>query len=110
MLTQVLPTVGYNVDRAPIHDVGRLTAEAMKAEFESAAKEIEQLGTELLTVKARIDKEQDNIMAAIDQVHALAKAWRDEGARISSTVADCAQQTQRVRDICGQLTVGSIET
>lgn len=88
---------------APIHDVGRLTAEAMKAEFESAAKEIENLATELFGVKARLDREQENILAAVNKVNELAEVWRREGGRISSTVEDCAKQTQRVRDLCAEL-------
>ena len=87
----------------PQSRVGKLTAEAMKKEYESASEAIENLGDMLLSLKARMDKETEAIMEMIDGVNALAKRYREEGARISATVDDCSKQTQRVREICADL-------
>lgn len=87
--------------------VGQLTAEAMKKEFDSAAQAIEQMANELLAIKARMDKEQAMILQAIDEINATAARYRQEGSRISASVEDAAKQTQRVRDICADLSIKS---
>lgn len=85
------------------HRVGKLTAEAMKIEYDSAAKAIEAMGDHLLELQKRMDNEARNILDAIDEVNRIAAHYRQEGKEMFDRIEDCARQTQRVREICTDL-------
>lgn len=83
--------------------VGRLTSEAMAIEYEAAAKAIEAMGEHLLDLQRKMDAEAAMIVTAIDEVHAVAKHYREQGELMFKRIEDCARQTQRVREICMDL-------
>lgn len=98
-----MPLPEYVEHREGVSDVGRLTAEAVVKEYETAAKEIEAMGEEL---KGRLEKlEQTKIEAnaALAEIKETAARYRDEGKRVFLQIEDCSMMTAEVRTTCGTL-------
>lgn len=97
------PMPGYVEHRDGVNAVGKLSAEAVVREYESAAKEVEAMGAEL---KDRLDKLETmkvEAMTALDNVKETAARYRDEGKRVFLQIEDCALMTAEVRATCDAL-------
>jgi hypothetical protein len=111
---QSLPLPDYVTHADEVSDVGRLSSQALAAEYERAAKEVEAMGVAL--VKAMQECEQDAVQAvkAMEQVRettleavkmcqATATAYRDEAKKLFDRIQKSAMLAEDVRRVCVQL-------
>jgi len=94
----------YVEHREGATEIGKLSAEAVVREYESAAKEIETLGVELIQRAKQCEEMTREALAVIDEVKQTAARYRAEAKRIFVEIEDCSQMTAEVRKICNELT------
>jgi hypothetical protein len=114
-----LESVEYN-PTPTVNDVGRLSAEALAMSYESAAKELEELGQVLIgEVKANevaaldvvkdLERQREVTRQAVEQVKETAGAYRAEAKELSDHVQSRALAADNVRVVCLEL-VNKIKT
>jgi hypothetical protein len=74
-----------------------LTAEAVTREYESALKEIEAMGAELISVAKKCEAMTSDVQNLIRDT---AEAYRQEGKKIFERIEECAVFTEGVRKTC----------
>ena len=74
-----------------------LTSEAVKREYESAAKEIEAMGAELVSAVKKFETMTTDVQNTIRDT---AEAYRQEGKKIFERIEECAVFTEDVRKTC----------
>jgi hypothetical protein len=72
-------------------------SEALMRDYESAAREIEALGGELISAAKQCEAMTADVHQAIRDT---AEAYRQEGKRISIRIEECALFTAEVRKTC----------
>jgi len=77
--------------------VGALTAETVMRDYESAAKEIEAMGAELISAAKKWEAMTADVQNAIRDT---AAAYRQEGKKIFERIEECALFTEDVRKTC----------
>lgn len=82
---------------------GMLSAHAIVLEFESAAAEIEKLGTELKAAQVRAEEAQAMLANALKDLTATAKTYRDEAARVFAHVEHVTTKASEASALCAQL-------
>lgn len=97
------PMPEYAVHREGVNEVGKLSAEAVVREYESAAKEVEAMGEELKTRLDKLEASKVEAVAALEEIKETAARYRDEGKRIFLQIEDCALMTAEVRSTCDAL-------
>jgi len=80
--------------------VGALTAEAVVRDYESAAKEIEAMGAELISAAKKCEAMTADVHNAIAFMRDTAEAYRQEGKKIFKRIEECALFTEDVRKTC----------
>ena len=70
--------------------------EAVMQDYESAAKEIEALGAELISAA----KQCEAMNADVNAIRDIAQAYRQEGKKIFARIEECGLFTADVRKIC----------
>jgi hypothetical protein len=80
--------------------VGALTAEAVVRDYESAAKEIEAMGAELISAAKQCEAMTADVHNAIAFMRDTAEAYRQEGKKIFKRIEECALFTENVRKTC----------
>jgi len=93
------PRVDMAKLEAEVTEVSRVgvTAEAVMRDYESAAKEIEAMGAELISA---VKKWEAMIAVADNTVRDTAEAYRQEGKKIFERIEECALFTEDVRKTC----------
>ena len=88
-------------DNSPRVDMAKLeaaiTSEAVKREYESAAKEFEAMGAELISVAKKCEAMTSDVQNLIRDT---AEAYRQEGKKIFERIEECAVFTEGVRKTC----------
>jgi len=88
-------------DNSPRVDMAKLeaalTAEAVTREYESALKEIEAMGAELISVAKKCEAMTSDVQNLIRDT---AEAYRQEGKKIFERIEECAVFTEGVRKTC----------
>ena len=74
-----------------------LTAEAVKREYESAAKEFEAMGAELISAAKKCEALTTDVQNTIRDT---AEAYRQEGKKIFNRIEESALFTENVRKTC----------
>jgi hypothetical protein len=74
-----------------------LTSEAVKREYESAAKEFEAMGADLIRAAKKFESMTSNVQNIIRET---AEAYRQEGKKIFERIEECAVFTEDVRKTC----------
>ena len=87
-------TGALSIEWAPV------TAEAVKREYESAVKEIEEMGAELIGAAKKCEALTNDVQNTIRDT---AEAYRREGKRIFERIEECAFFTEDVRKTCGDV-------
>jgi hypothetical protein len=77
--------------------VGALTAEAVMQEYESAAKEIEAMGAELISAVTKFEAMTTDVNNVIRDT---AEAYRREGKKMFERIEESALFTEDVRKTC----------
>ena len=93
------PRVDMAKLEAEVTEVSRVgvTAEAVMRDYESAAKEIEAMGAELISA---VKKWEAMIAVGDNTVRDTAEAYRQEGKKIFERIEECAVFTEDVRKTC----------
>jgi hypothetical protein len=78
-------------------EVGALTAEAVMRDYESAAREVEALGAELISAVKKWEAMTADVR---DTIRDAAEACRREGKKIFERIEESALITEDVRKTC----------
>ena len=84
--------------------VGALTAEAVMRDYESAAKEIEAMGAELISAAKKWEAMTADVRNTIRNT---AEAYREEGEKLFELIERCALYTEDIRKTCEDVRRGS---
>lgn len=90
--------------------VGELTAEAVVRDYETAAKEIESMGAELIDAAKKCEAMTAEVHNAIAYMRDTAAAYREEARKIFKRIEDCAMFTEDVRKTCESVKRKMVET
>ena len=82
---------------------GALSAEAVVRDYETAAKEIESMGAELIEAAKNCEAMTADVHDAIAFMRDTAAAYRDEGKKIFKRIQEGALFTEDVRKTCEQV-------
>jgi hypothetical protein len=94
------PMPDYVEHQDGVPRVGALTAEAVVRDYETAAKEIEAMGAELVDAARRCEAMTAEVHSAIAYVRDTAAAYRADAKKIFKRIEDCALLTEQVRQTC----------
>jgi hypothetical protein len=94
------PMPDYVEHREGVSRVGRLTAEAVVRDYEAAAKEIEAMGTELISAAKKCEAMTGEVHTAIAFMRDTAASYREEAKKIFLRIEECALFTEDVRKTC----------
>ena len=97
------PMPEYAVHRDGVGEVGKLSAEAVVREYESAAREVEAMGEELRSRLEKLEATKADAVAVLDEIKETAARYRDEGKRVFLQIEDCSLMTAEVRRTCDEL-------
>jgi hypothetical protein len=98
-----LPLPEYLEHREGADEIGRLSAEAVAASYESAAQEIEKMGTELRERAQLCERMVAESNQALALIRETAAQFRDAGKVIFLRIEDCSLMTKEVRETCDNL-------
>ncbi|MGY8631616.1 hypothetical protein RAD15_03840 [Bradyrhizobium sp. 14AA] len=93
----------YVEHTAGVTRVGALSAEAVVRDYESAAKEIEAMGAELIDAAQKCEALTAQVHDAIAFMRETAAGYREEGRKIFKRIEECALFTEDVRKTCEQV-------
>jgi hypothetical protein len=96
-------------------EIGKLSAEAVVREYEAAAKDIEELGVELIGQVKRCEAMSQEALAVIEELKETAGQYREEAKRVFLQIENCSLVTAEVRKTCAAMrekiaAPGKIET
>jgi hypothetical protein len=94
------PLPDYVQHRDGVSRVGQLTAEAVVRDYEAAAKEIEAMGTELISAAKKCEAMTAEVHTAIAFMRDTAASYREEAKKICTRIEECALFTEDVRKTC----------
>jgi len=80
-----------------------LSAEAVVRDYESAAKEMEAMGSELIDAARKCEALTAQVHDAIAFMRETAAGYREEGRKIFERIEECALFTEDVRKTCEQV-------
>src|SRR5579862_7583291 len=93
----------YVEHRQGVTRAGALSAEAVVRDYETAAREIESMGAELIDAATKCEALTAEVHNAIAYMHDTAAAYREEAKKIFKRIEDCALFTQDVRKTCEEV-------
>jgi hypothetical protein len=83
-----------------------VTAEALKEEFESAMKEFEAMGAEMIDAAKKCEALNSDVQNIVRET---AEAYRQEGKKIFNQIEACSAFTESVRKTCEDAKLKMIE-
>ena len=84
-------------------EIGKLTAEAIVREYETAAKEIEGMGAELIQCVKQCEAMARDALTVTEEMKETAARYRAEAKRIFLQIENCTLMTAEVRKTCTEL-------
>jgi hypothetical protein len=84
-------------------EIGKLSAEAVVREYETAAKDIEAMGAELVERVKQCEAMTREALAVTDEMKETAARYREEAKRIFLQIENCTRMTAEVRKTCIEL-------
>src|SRR5215475_2397738 len=97
------PMPDYVAHQEGVPRVGALSAEAVVRDYETAAKEIEAMGAELIDAAKKCEEMTTQVHGAFSYMQDTAKAFREEAKKIFQRIEDCSMLTEEVRKTCEAL-------
>jgi len=94
------PMLDYVEHQDGVPRVAALSAGAMVRDHESAAREIEAMGAELISAAKKCEAMTAEVHNAIAYMRDTAAAYREEAKKIFKRIEDCALFTEDVRKTC----------
>ncbi len=96
-----LPEYVDHIDNVP--KVGALSAEAVVRDYELAARSVEQLGKDLMSMAQKAEAMAKSVMLAVDEINSTAARYREEAKKAFEQIEQAALMTEDVRKTCGEL-------
>jgi predicted small metal-binding protein len=84
-------------------EIGKLSAEAVVREYEAAAKDIEELGAELVGHVKRCEAMTRDALTVIEELKETAGKYREEAKRVFLHIENCSLVTAEVRKTCVEM-------
>ena len=84
-------------------EIGKLSAEAVVREYEAAAKDIEELGVELVGHVKQCEAMSREALNVIDELKETAARYREEAKRVFLHIENCSLVTAQVRRTCAEM-------
>jgi hypothetical protein len=84
-------------------EIGKLMAEAVVREYETAAKEIEGMGAELIKCVKQCEAMTRDALLATQEMKETAARYREEAKRIFLQIENCTLMTAEVRKTCTEI-------
>src|SRR5215475_12333910 len=100
---QLQPMPDYVAHQEGVSRVGALSAEAVVRDYETAAKEIEAMGAELISAAKKCEAMTAQVHSAIAYMQETAKSYREEAKKIFQHIEACSKLTDDVRTTCEAL-------
>jgi len=100
------PTIAmpdYVEHREGATEIGKLSAEAVVREYEAAAKEIEDMGAELIERAKQCEAMTRDALAVTEEMKETAARYRQEAKRVFLQIENCTAMTAEVRKTCSEL-------
>ena len=93
----------YVEHRAGATEIGKLSAEAVVREYEAAAKDIEDLGVELVGHVKQCEAMSRDALNVIEELKETAARYREEAKRVFLHIENCSLVTAQVRRTCAEM-------
>src|SRR5437588_948985 len=84
-------------------EIGKLSAEAVVREYEAAAKDIEDLGVELVGHVKQCEAMSREALTVIEELKETAGRYREEAKRVFLQIENCSRVTAEVRRTCVEM-------
>jgi phosphoglycolate phosphatase-like HAD superfamily hydrolase len=84
-------------------EIGKLSAEAVVREYEAAAKEIEDMGAELIERAKQCEAMTRDALAVTEEMKETAARYRQEAKRVFHQIESCTLMAAEVRKTCSEL-------
>ena len=100
------PTIAmpdYVEHREGATEIGKLSAEAVVREYEAAAKEIEDMGAELIERAKQCEAMTRDALAVTEEMKETAARYRQEAKRVFLQIESCTLMAAEVRKTCSEL-------
>jgi hypothetical protein len=97
------PMPPYVEHHADVDQIGKLSAEAVIAQYEGAVKALEALGTTLIDCVQRAEKMAAGCKDAIAYVQDTAQKYREEAKLIFDRIELASVMTAEVRSVCDEM-------
>jgi hypothetical protein len=97
------PMPKYVEHREGATEIGKLTAEAIVGEYETAAKEIEGMGAQLIDCVKRCEAMTRDAFFVNEEMKATAARYREEAKRVFLQIENCTLITAEVRKTCTEI-------
>ena len=94
------PMPKYVEHREGATEIGKLTAEAVVGEYETAAREIEGMGAQLIDCIKRCEAMTWDAFLVIEEMKDTAARYREEAKRVFLQIENCTLMTAEVRKTC----------
>src|SRR5438105_9149847 len=101
--TQTMPMPPYVEHHADVDQIGKLTAEAVIAQYEGAVKALEAMGITLIDCVKRAEKMAAGCKDAITYVQDTAQKYREEAKLIFDRIEQASVMTAEVRSVCDEM-------
>jgi hypothetical protein len=88
---------------AEVDQIGKLSAEAVIAQYEDAVKALEAMGTTLIDCVQRAEKMAAGCKDAIAYVQDTAQKYREEAGLIFDRIQQATVMTAEVRSVCDDM-------
>jgi hypothetical protein len=98
--TPSLAMPNYVEHREGATEIGKLTAEAVVGEYETAAREIEGMGAQLIDCIKRCEAMTRDAFLVIEEMKETAARYREEAKRVFLQIENCTLMTAEVRKTC----------
>ena len=97
------PVPPYVEHHPDVDQIGKLSAEAVTAQYEGAVKALEAMGTTLIDCVERAEKMAAGCKDAIAYVQDTAQKYREEAKLIFDRIEQASVMTAAVRSICDEM-------
>jgi hypothetical protein len=94
------PMPRYVEHRDGATEIGKLTAETIVGEYETAAREIEGMGAQLIDCVKRCEALTRDAFFVIEEMKETAARYREEAKRVFLQIENCMLMTAEVRKTC----------
>ena len=84
-------------------EIGKLSAIAVVREYEAAAKEIEEVGAELIDRVKQCEAMTSEALAVTEELKDTARRYREEAKRVFVQIENCSSVVAEVRQTCTEL-------